>query len=263
MVVYVDGNLAFAGELQRSCGKAADDDVTTIDLAKSSPIELPPIEKNGRLCLALGRRSPEPGLLSNQKPSWEESCPGGKENFVSLVTLEGLQAPLGAVSTENVLQSALSAETAELSQAEDDLTLSEQMEKLSGRKRTLSSSFASSPWSVPPSGGEEKSKVASPKHLLPPLDLGVQQSSEGLARAEESLRLRPAELECCSSRTAEGKQPVAARQECPFALDFPAKSSCLPEHLLPGRLTGRTGKEAAVQASRRDAAAPPDKSKSL
>ncbi|XP_053132779.1 katanin-interacting protein isoform X3 [Hemicordylus capensis] len=249
IIVYVDGNLVFAGELQKGCGSAGTDGSSciVIDLQESSSLPpkgtgWPPVDQI---------QEPSRGPL-DWKPSPEDSCPEEKASKVSLIQVEeGLQATSNCVSTE-ISQSTLPVEAAEFVQPEDECSLNEQMEKLSGRKLSQLPSLTP-PWILPPPCAKEKSKITSVKHKPPPW-LGSETSSElraesfgrdSLGGAGGSPRLPLTDLERSSS--ADEKLSPGARKEPATNLDFltPLSDnySCTPEHLSLGRSIGSRPKE--------------------
>ncbi|XP_061455578.1 katanin-interacting protein isoform X2 [Rhineura floridana] len=268
IIVYVDGNLVFAGELQKGYGNSDADgnSCTTIDLPESC--SLPPRGKEGR-GWATSDWSHEPRRqFSNLKPSLEENCSEGKGNSLDLVALkEGLQA-----MSENV-KSTLSPETTELPQSEDDLSLSEQMEKLSGRKLSQLPGIPS-PCILPPSEAKGKGQVCSAK-LNPPLwpesepllDLQAQLPSEITRRdclgiTDRSPHLCLVDLDTSHNEPvdADGKLPKGARKESATDLDFlsqlPSKCSYAAELLPPEHSLGGQGKEEFSHAMFREEALP-------
>ncbi|XP_054849304.1 katanin-interacting protein isoform X2 [Eublepharis macularius] len=241
VTVYVDGTLVFAGELQKSCGNTDTDDSTTIDLQKSSILS--PKEREGRVW------NQEPGkLLLNLNSSAEENCPKEKVTPIGLVKAEERShMPSDSISLEN-FKSPSSPEIPEPVHCEDEFSLSEQMDKLSGRKMTqiLPSSYAS-----------EKSKASTVTEKLPlwfesasPLDLRVQLSSGNMKRVSlettgENSHLYLAEFErgCGGAAGADVKPPTIARRESAADLDFLNLLSCkfggIPEHVPLGRNRGK------------------------
>lgn len=233
VTVYVDGRLAFAGELPRSCGTTDPGGSTTIDLQQSSP--LPPEEQAGRAW------SQQPGgSLWTPDSAAEET-----ETTLSLLQVEACPpVPSGSVAMEHV-ESPSSPETPELVHSGEEWSLSEQTDRLSGRRRT--------PMPPPPCA---KSKSCSAAEELPlwleseaPV---VQLPPEARRRvspeaAGESPSLRPAELErgCRGAVGTDAKLPAVARgvpaANSGFLHLLTRKSSSPPEQDPPGRQRGKEG----------------------
>ncbi|XP_062999166.1 katanin-interacting protein [Elgaria multicarinata webbii] len=266
VLVYVDGDLIFAGELPkgRVTSEADGSSCTTIVLPAST--SLPPKGRAGRGWPTEDRSQEPGGLWPGLKPPLEGDCPQDKGNSVCPVPLEeGLQAASDPGSTARA-ESAFPTEAAGLDQPEDGPSLSEQMEKLSGRKLSQLPGPASPPWILPPPEAKGESPACSAKQRLPPwlapeplLDLQVQLPPESVKRGslrttDGSPPLRHAEPERSSSGgpDVDGKRPPGSARKGISDLDFlsplPSKCSCPAELLPPGRSLGGGGKDEPSQA---------------
>ncbi|XP_066496415.1 katanin-interacting protein isoform X2 [Tiliqua scincoides] len=266
ILLYVDGNLIFAGDLPEGCGCTGADGspCATFDVPASS--SLPPKEGAGQDWDPVDQSWELGTLPLNPKPLSEDGCPGETVDSTSCANLEAdFPAASGSIST-GTFNLTCSPETAELVQSEDECSLREQMEKLSRRK---GSPRVTSPLILSPSCTREKSRAGSTKHKpLPwlglelPVDLPDQPPSEStrrdcLSATRGSLQLNPAEMERTSCGVVdEGVKPATgARKERAAGLDFLTplchKYSCTPEPLLPGR-----GKEEFSKAPCRTEALP-------
>ncbi|CAI5791774.1 Uncharacterized protein PODLI_1B000179 [Podarcis lilfordi] len=253
IIVYVDGNLVFAGELQKGCGNegANGSSCTTIELPESCSI--PGKGREGRGWGAADW-SHEPGRgLLNLKPPLGENCSKEKDSSLGLVKLkQDLQEAPGSLSRGNV-RSPLSPETMEPAHSDDDLSLSEQMEKLSGRKLSQLPGVEL-PCILPTSEAKEKSRVCSPKqNPFPWLEsqraqLPAETIGRGcLGTSDRSPHPCPDDLERSHLESAEGKLLAGARKESATGLDFlsplPSKCNYAADLLLPGRSLGGHGRE--------------------
>ncbi|XP_044289302.1 katanin-interacting protein isoform X2 [Varanus komodoensis] len=246
VLVYVDGNLVFAGELPKSCV------TTNVNGGSCTTIGLP-----ARTSLPLKEREEKswPAVDQSQEsdlpPTLGGNCLGERGNSVGLAELEeGLRAAPGPGFPADG-KSSLSAETAELAQSAEELSLSEQMEKLSRRPLPELPSLASRSWILSSAGGKGESPVGVPRPELPPwlvseplLDLQAQLPSESTSRGSFTItgcspHLGYAELEQSNSGTPDvGEKPTpgSARKGSASDLDksliswLPFKS---PAELLP------------------------------
>ncbi|XP_042293815.1 katanin-interacting protein isoform X2 [Sceloporus undulatus] len=263
ILVYVDGALVFAGKLPKGCVKTKRDGsgCATIDLPASLPLS--PKGREGRGWAPVdwghqpGRRLLTPEASLQENDAEEGVTPAG------LVELEGgpRAAAAGSSSSTTPEQSAPLPEATE-SEGWDDLPLSEQMERISGRKLSQLPSLVSPTWILPPPEAKEKSQVCSAKLKLPPwlepeppLDLRAQLLSESVWRgclktADQSPQLRPAELERSSSKApdVDGKLLVGINQDPRVDSDFlgpllPYQHGSVAELFPPGQNLGRRGRE--------------------
>lgn len=238
VLLYVDGNLVFAGDLPEGSRHTSTDGspCTTIDLTGTGQ-GWTPEDKSPK----------QDTVLVTPRLPLEDGCPGETVDSTSCADLEAtFPAASGSISTET-FNLACSPETAELVQSEDECSLKEQMEKLSGRKE-LSSKASSS--ILTPSCAREKSRASSAKHKPPPwleLELPVDQllsestRRDCLSSTRGSLQLSPSELDrsICGVVDEGTKPAMGAKKERAAGVDFLTplfqKYSCTPEPLLPGR----------------------------
>lgn len=205
IIVYVDGCLIFAGELQKGC-LAHDSDgngCTSIDL----PTNLPPkgkIDKNWA--------SADPGeeldklLLFDWKPSIKENCLEEKE-----------RAGDSDLQPSPNISSLVSLEAARCVSPEDDSSLSEKMEEHSQPASLTSPGILTSPET------KGEMQVSCGKQKLPPLGLQVQLPSESIKRGclrtpDGGPHLSPTEEHQPSSEAQEAdERPSEENQE---SMDF-------------------------------------------
>ncbi|KAJ7306069.1 hypothetical protein JRQ81_010435 [Phrynocephalus forsythii] len=245
VLVYVDGGLVFAGELAKGCGPTADQHgspCVTLDLLAATPLSLQGREGKGRVP---SEQSQEPGRgLPTLRASLEEDSGENRASMASFVEREGgLRAVLDSA------QNPLPTGTTDLDHLDDDLPLSKQMEKLSGR--TLALPCLVSP---PPEAKDKGEACAKKPQLLPwlgaepPVD-GQVQPSLGTPRRGASLRGADGSCSCWPpwpERTSSGapgagealpagpkRQPAAAKVDSPPPLLFKYRSTAEP--LLTGR----------------------------
>ncbi|XP_015265376.1 PREDICTED: uncharacterized protein KIAA0556 homolog [Gekko japonicus] len=259
VTVYVDGNLVFAGELPKSRGTTDPEDSTTIDLQKSSP--LPPEQGDGRLW------SEQPGkLLLNPNSAAGGNRPEGTVTALGLAEAEGCPpVPSDPASMEQV-KSSSSPEIPELVHSEDELSLSERMDRLSGRKTTQR---VPSPYAKSEScSGTEKLPLWLESE--PPLDFSENRRGVSLEAAGENPRLRPAAPERGGSGGAGAAVtlPPIGRGESAADSGFlnllSRKCSGTPEHVPPGRRRGKegSGNDCGGDDTPRDRETPPSSSSS-
>ncbi|KAL8175232.1 UNVERIFIED_CONTAM: hypothetical protein K2H54_017079 [Gekko kuhli] len=252
VTAYVDGNLVFAGELPKSCGTTDPEDSTTIDLQKSSP--LPPAEREGRPW------SEQPGKLSlNPNSAAGGDRPEETVTAFGLVTVEGCPpVPSDSVSMEH----AKSPSSPEMVHSDDELSLSEQMDKLSGRKTTP---IVPSPYAKSESfSGTEKLPLWLESE--PPLDFRESRRGVSLEAAGESPTcLHPAafERDCSGGAGTDVKLPAIGRGESAADSDLlnllSRRGSGTPEDAPPGRKRGKEEPSSACGGDNapRDREAPP------
>lgn len=210
IIVYVDGCLIFAGELQKGC-LAHDSDgngCTSIDLPTNLP--LPPkgkIDKNW--ASADPREELDKLLLFNWKPST-------KENYLEEKERTG-DSDLQLNSNSS---SFISLETARCISPEDDSSLSEKTEEHFQLASFTSPSILTSPET------KQEMQVSCGKQKLPPLGLQVQLPSESIKRgclriSDGDPHLFPTEEQQPSSEAPEaGERPSEETQESIPDLDF-------------------------------------------
>nr|XP_020667632.1 protein KIAA0556 homolog isoform X1 [Pogona vitticeps]XP_020667633.1 protein KIAA0556 homolog isoform X1 [Pogona vitticeps]XP_020667634.1 protein KIAA0556 homolog isoform X1 [Pogona vitticeps] len=248
VLVYVDGALLFAGELPKGRITPARDGshCTTLDLPAAVSLSPQRREEKDRVP---PDRSQETGKgLSALSASLEGDSPEGTASSASVVELEeGPRAESDpAVSTTRV-KVPLPADATDFDQSEDDdLPLSKQMEKLSGRKLALPRLVS------PPSEAKGKGEAGTSKPKLLPwlepgssLDLQGRQPLEILKRGgsprvtEESPSFWPAERISSEPPGVDEALPMGATREPAAGVDFlsplPSKYRSTAEPPLVGR----------------------------
>ncbi|NXT74737.1 K0556 protein, partial [Zapornia atra] len=279
--LYVDENLVFEGEIERASGDLLADHSTTVDLTdtkqaisacashEKEDINAPAVtERKAHLpftCLQSNSTS------SNWKSLPEENSLEDKMNSISFAKkqLSELEDDL------KVLPSQLYAEEAkentpvqavtEHVQSDDELTLSEQMEKLTGRK--LSDSTGAIPsWLQPSSQGTEDNNITSNKQKPPwlatehCLGLRLQTQSDGFMKnfldlTNEDVKCQRNELGRSSSRNAnvdERSQPLT-RRDGAVGLDMSeqlsSKNCCSLQYPTSGRRNVRYVKKEGLNTA--------------
>lgn len=239
VAVYVDGDLVFGGELPKGCGMTDPKGSTTINLQNTSL--LPPEDQEGRPWT----QQPAGGLFS-LKSAAEENHSEETVPPVSLAQVGGCPpVPSDSASMEHV-QSSSAPEVPELVHSDDELSLSEQMDKLCSRKTTpvLPSLSAKN---EPCSGAGQLPFKPPPE---PPLDLRARLPPESRRRVSleatgDSPRLPRAEPErgCSEATGTDLKLPALFTGESTADLDFlnllSRKYSRTSEHVPPGRQRGK------------------------
>ncbi|XP_032086358.1 protein KIAA0556 homolog [Thamnophis elegans] len=224
IIVYVDGCLIFAGELQKGClaHDADGNGCTSIDL----PTNLPPkgkIDKNWTS--ADPREELDKLLLFDWKPSVKENCLEEKERACD-----------SDLQPSPNISSLVSLEAARCVFPGDDSSLSEETEEHS------QPDSLSSPGILTPPETKGEMQVSCGKQKLPPLGLQVQLPSESIKRdclrtPDGGLRLSPTEEHQPSSEAPEaGERPSEESQESIPDLDFLKPLLCKysgPGELLP------------------------------
>ncbi|NXU57334.1 K0556 protein, partial [Turnix velox] len=237
--LYVDENLVFDGELKRASGDPLTDPSTTINLTdpkqdtsayssnerKAVDASVIP-EKKADLhfkCLESNHTSP------NWKSLPEESLVDHKMNSVSftkknLSDSEGdLQVSPAQICIKDTKENTTVQAVTEHVQSDDELTLSEQMEKLTGRKLSDSTDAVPS-WLQSSSQVTENNQVTSSKQKPPwlamerSLGLKFQTQSDGLMADFSDLNTEDAkcqrnELGRCSSRNGDERSQTLTRKD--------------------------------------------------
>ncbi|KAG8145889.1 hypothetical protein E2320_012334 [Naja naja] len=210
IIVYIDGCLIFAGELQKGC-LAHDPDgngCTSIDLPMDLP--LPPkgkIDKNW--ASADPREELDKLLLFNWKPSVKENCLEEKEGTGD-----------SDLQPNPNIRSLISLETARCVSPEDDSSLSEKTEEHSQSATFTSPDILTSP------EAKGEMQLSCGKQKLPPLGLQAQLPSESIKRGclrtpDGSPHLSPTEEQQVSSEAPKaGERPSDENQESIPDLDF-------------------------------------------
>ncbi|XP_063171031.1 katanin-interacting protein isoform X2 [Candoia aspera] len=219
IIVYVDGHLIFAGELQKGC-LAPDSDgssCTSIDLPTDLP--LPPKGKpeKGWAPADLSEES-DKLLLLNWKPSIKENCPEEEERTSD--PDKGGKCLQSNPNARTNTSSLASLGTTECVSPEEDRSASEKMEECSQSPSSTSLGILTSP------EAQGEIRVSSGKQKLPPLGPQVQLPSESMERgcprtADGSPCLCPAERKQPSSEAPDtDERPSGETQESIPDLDF-------------------------------------------
>ncbi|KAM6423791.1 katanin-interacting protein isoform 3-T4 [Liasis olivaceus] len=214
IIVYVDGCLIFAGELQKGCLAHDSDGSGCISIDLRTNIPLPP---KGR-----AEKGWAPADLSEELDNWKLSM---KENC-----LEETERTSDPDKWENCLQSNLNAranisslvslETTKCISPEEDSSLSEKMEEHSQSPSFTSPGILSSP------EAKGEIQVSSGKQKLPPLGLQVQLPSESIKRGclrttDGSPHLCPTEQKQSNNEAPDAdERPSEETQEPIPDLDF-------------------------------------------
>ncbi|NXJ68842.1 K0556 protein, partial [Rostratula benghalensis] len=235
--LYVDENLVFNGELERASGDPLADHSTTIDLTdhKEEPSAYPASERKEVNAPAVTEKNLhfKCSQSNSASPNWgsqsEENLLEHKMNSPSftkknLTELEGDPKGLPSqICIKDAKENAAAQEVMEHVQCDDELTLSEQMEKLTGRK--LSDSTGAIPsWLQPSSQVMESNQVASSKRKPPWLAtehlLGLRLQTQSVLTDEE-VKYQRNELGRSSSRNANGDESsqILTRKDGDVGLD--------------------------------------------
>ncbi|NXG66309.1 K0556 protein, partial [Hemiprocne comata] len=270
--LYVDENLVFDGELERASGDLLTDHSTTIDLTgpkqgisayssnERKDVTVPAVtEKKAGLhfqCLQSNRALldwkslPEENLLEYKMHSLSFT----KKN---LSELEDEVLP-SQVCLKDAKEDATVQAVRESVQSDDELTLSEQMEKLTGRKLSDSTS-AVPPWLQSSSQVTENNQGTSSKEKPPwlaterGLGLRFQTQSDALTKnftelTNEEVKCQRNELGRSSSRNAneDERSQLLPRRDGGEGLDIleqlSNKNSCSLQYPTSGRRSVRHGK---------------------
>lgn len=271
MKLYVDENLVFDGELERASGDLLTDHSTTIDLTdhkqgisayfsnERKEVNAPAVtEKTPDLhfkCLQSNSTSlnwkslPEENLLEHKMNSVSFT----KKNLPELE--DDLKVLPSQVCIKDAKENATVQAVTEHVQSDDELTLSEQMEKLTGRK--LSDSTGAIPsWLQSSSQETENNQVTSSKRKPPWLatehcvGLRFQTQSDGIMKifsdpTNEDVKCQRNELGRSSSRNANGDErpQMLTRKDGGVGLDISEqlsnKNCCSLQYPTSGRRSVR------------------------
>ncbi|NXE77931.1 K0556 protein, partial [Cochlearius cochlearius] len=269
--LYVDENLVFDGELKRASGDLLTDHSTTIDLTdhkqdisayssnERKEVNVPAVtEKKADLhfkCLQSNSTSlnwkslPEENLLEHNMNSISFT----KKNMSELE--DDLKVLPSQVCVKDAKENATVQAVTEHVQSDDELTLSEQMEKLTGRK--LSDSTGAIPsWLQSSSQATENNQVTSSKQKPPWLatehcsGLRFQTESDGVMKnfsglTDEDVKSQRSELGRSSSRNANGdeRSQMLTRKDGGVGLDISeqlsSKNCCSSQYPTSGRRSVR------------------------
>ncbi|XP_075022134.1 katanin-interacting protein isoform X4 [Calonectris borealis] len=267
--LYVDENLVFDGELKRASGDLLTDHSTTIDLTdhkqdisayssnERKEVNAPVVtEKKADLhfkCLQSNSTS------QNWKSLPEENLLEHKMNSISFTkkNLSELEDDLKVLPSQVCIKDAkenVQAATEHV-QSDDELTLSEQMEKLTGRK--LSDSTGAIPsWLQSSSQVTENNQITSSRQKPPwlatehCLGLSFQTQSDGIMKSfsdltNEDVKCQRNEVGRSSSRNANGdeKSQMLTRKDGGVGLDISEqlskKNCCSLQYPTSGRRSVR------------------------
>ncbi|XP_051632830.1 katanin-interacting protein isoform X4 [Manacus candei] len=273
--LYVDENLVFEGELERASGDLFADHNTTIDLTdhkqgtSASPsgerkeVNAPAVtDKKADLHFKCSESS---STSLNWKSLPEENLLKHKMNSISFTkkNLPELEDDLKAfpsqVCIKDARENSAVAAVAEHVQSDDELSLSEQMEKLTGRKLS-DSTGALPPWLQSSSQVTENSHVTpskqKPSWLATERSLSsrFQTQSDGIMKnfsdlTNEDVKCQRNELGRPSSRNANGDERslVLSRKDGDVGLDILEQLSnrncCSSQYPTSGRRSVRCGKK--------------------
>ncbi|NXQ93794.1 K0556 protein, partial [Sagittarius serpentarius] len=246
--LYVDENLVFDGELERPSGDLLSDYSTTIDLTDHKQ-DIPAYSSNERKAVnAPGVTEEKAGLhlkclqSNNTSLNWkslpEENLLEHNMNSLSFTkkNLSELEDDLKVVPshvcTKDTKENAMVQAVTDHVQCDDELTLSEQMEKLTGRK--LSDSTGAIPsWLQSSSQVTENNQVTSSKQKPPwlatehCLGLRFQTQSDGIMKnfsdlTNEDIKCQRNELGRSSSRNVNGdeRSQMLTRKDGDVGLDM-------------------------------------------
>ncbi|XP_074867041.1 katanin-interacting protein isoform X2 [Carettochelys insculpta] len=277
--LYIDENHVFSGQLEKGCGDLTADFSTTIDLkdnrqeiAAHSTQERP--NSNGVNSTANKEDSylkyPEPdwasvpwksSLEENLSEEMTNSINFGKEKLTRLEEdLKLLSAPVSVTTLRNdVSESAVM----ECVQSDDELTMSEQMEKLTGRKLSESTGITPS-WLQSPSRVTQKYHKQKPSWLDTDhhLDVSVQEQSDdsmsdfpGLI--DETIKCHRSERGRANSRNGnedEKTQIVTSKGNIDLDIldQLPNKYRSTPGGPASGRRSGRGARKEGLCTSHGD-----------
>ncbi|XP_067407303.1 katanin-interacting protein isoform X2 [Emydura macquarii macquarii] len=269
--LYVDENLVFNGQLEKGCGDLVTDCSVTIDL-KDNGQDIATHSTQGRKNsngatstgnkenLYLKYAQPDKASL-HWKSSLEENLPEEMINSINfrkekLTRLEEDLKVLSAPVSKKALKNDVSESAViEHVQSDDELTMSEQMEKLTGRKLSESTGVTPS-WLQSSSQVTEKCHGSSSKQKPSwldtehPLDLRVQAQSDGTIRGspgliDEIIKCHRSEVGRSNSRNANRDEmtQMVTSKGCTTDLDvldqLSNKYCCTPECPAGGRRSGR------------------------
>ncbi|NXH96364.1 K0556 protein, partial [Pachycephala philippinensis] len=273
--LYVDENLVFDGELERGSGDLLADQNTTIDLTdhKQETSASPSTErKEGNAPAAPDKKtelhfkcSESTTTSLNWKALPEENLLEPKMNSISFTkkNLSQLEDDLkvfpSQVCTKDAKEEAAAAAVPEHVQSDDELCLSEQMEKLTGRKLSGSAGAI-------PSWLQSSSQVTQNNQVTPsrqkPLWLATEQNLNSRFQTQpdeimknfpdlknEDVKCQRPELGGPSSRnaTADGRSQIPTRKDADVDLDIfeplSNKNCCSLQYPVSGRRSAMCGKK--------------------
>ncbi|KAM6078358.1 katanin-interacting protein isoform 3-T4 [Theristicus caerulescens] len=273
--LYVDENLVFDGELKRASGDLLTDHSTTIDLTDHKQ-DISAYSSNERKEVNAPAVTEEKADLHfqclqsnsaslNWKSLPEENLLERKVNSISFTkkNLSELEDDLKLLPSQVCIKDAKENATVQAAtehvQSDDELTLSEQMEKLTGRK--LSDSTGAIPsWLQSSSQVTENNQVTSTKQKPPwlatehCLGLRFQTQSDGIMKnfsdlTNEDVKCQRNELGRSSSRNANGdeRSQILTRKDGGVGLDISEqlsnKNCCSLQYPTSGRRSVRCVKK--------------------
>ncbi|NWX46747.1 K0556 protein, partial [Steatornis caripensis] len=265
--LYVDENLVFHGELERASGDLLTDHSTTIDLTDHKQ-DISAYSSNERKEVNAPTVTEEKADLPfkclqsnstslNWKSLPEEKLLDHKMNSISFTEKnsseleDDLKALLSQVSIKDAKENATAQAVVEHVLSDDEFTLSERMEKLTGRK--LSDCTSATPsWLQSSSQVTANNQVTSSKQKPAwlatehSLDLRFQTQSDGIMKkfsdlTNEDVKCQRNELGRSSSRNANGNErsQMLARKDGGVGLDtmeqFSNKNCCSLQYPTSGR----------------------------
>ncbi|XP_041893742.1 katanin-interacting protein isoform X1 [Corvus kubaryi] len=273
--LYVDENLVFDGELERGSGDLLADQNTTIDLTdhKQDTSASPSTERKEGNAPAVPDKKTDLHFKCSESTSsslnWkalpEENLPEPKMNSISFTkkNLSQLEDDLkvfpSQVCTKDAKEEAAAAAVPEHVQSDDELCLSEQMEKLTGRKLSDSAGAI-------PSWLQSSSQVTQNNQVTPsrqkPLWLATEQNlnSRFTTQPDEIMKnfsdLKNEDVKCQrhelgrpSSRnaTGNGRSQMLTRKDADVDLDIfeplSNKNCCSLQYPTSGRRSVMCGKK--------------------
>ncbi|NXN15435.1 K0556 protein, partial [Indicator maculatus] len=275
--LYMDKNLVFDGELERASGDLLADHSTTIDLRdhKQDTSTCFSNERKELNAPAVTEKETDPHvkhLHSNSASlSWKSLPAENLEHQMNsnsstkkrLAELEDdLKVSLSQVGRKDAKENTTVQAVGEHVQSDDELSLSKQMEKLTGRK--LSDSAGATPsWLQSSSQITESNQVTSSKQKPPWLatepcaGFRFQTQSDGSTKnlkdlANEDVKLQRNELGRSSSRNANGdeRSQMLTRKDADVGLDISEqlsnKNCCSSQYPTSGRRSARCMKRAGL-----------------
>ncbi|NWW50343.1 K0556 protein, partial [Pedionomus torquatus] len=267
--LYVDENLVFDGELERASGDPLADHSTTIDLTdhKQDPSAYSANERKEVNAPAVTEEKADLRFECSQSnsasPNWKSLPEGNLEHKMNSVSftkknLAELEGDLKVLPSQICVKDAKENTTAQAAmehvQSDDELTLSEQMEKLTGRK--LSDSTGAIPsWLQSSSQVTENNQAASSKQKPPwlatehSLGLRLQTQSD---LTNEDVKCQRNELGRSSSRNAneDERSQILTRKDGDVAVDISEqlsnKNCCSLQYPTSGRRSVRCVKKVGL-----------------
>ncbi|KAL2298821.1 hypothetical protein Nmel_014427 [Mimus melanotis] len=274
--LYVDENLVFDGELERGSGDLLADQNTTIDLIdhKQDTSASPSAERKEGNASAGPDKKTDPHFKCSESNSaslnWkalpEENLLEPQMNSISFTkkNLSQLEDDLKVFPSQVCIkdakeEAAAAAAVAENVQSDDELSLSEQMEKLTGRKLTDSAGAVPS-WLQSSSQVTHNNPVTPSKQKPPWLATEQNFNSRFQSQPDENMKnfpdLRNEDVKCqrhelggpTSRNTAgDGRSQMLTRKDAGVDLDIfehvSNKSCCSLQHPVSGRRSVMSGKK--------------------